>query len=462
MEHVTEKRSRWRPIRRAAGLQCSSLTTTGTITATTGTPRLPLALQPGTPDPTGPAPRLSRTDTPGRMRILALAVAVVAALSGVVGSSVLTSRTSELSTARDDAAQLERLESVRTAVVEADALAAAAYLAGGLEPPARRAEYEERLDAAQRGLAAAAARATGDESVRLGGVASALSQASGLVEQARANSRQGFPVGAAYQRSASALIRAEVLPVLDEIAGETGDRTVDAVGSGNLTVGLLWLCAVVALAVIGVASWWMLRRTNRVVNIGLAAAAMIIAGITVLSSVVVGSSTSTAVDTIDVPYRAATSYARARTAAFDARSNEALTLIARGNGGAFETRWQQLSAEATAYLERVVELDGVRGGGVADSFAGYLEAHGEVRQLDDDGRHDEAVARAQQIGIDDWFGRFDVDSAAALDELAATVDADLGDARSGVSWLRWTVLGAGLIAAVAAFAGVARRIQEYR
>ena len=42
-----------------------------------------------------------------------------------------------------------------------------------------------------------------------------------LIEQSRANSRQGFPVGAAYQRNASALIRSDVLPGLDSIATAT-------------------------------------------------------------------------------------------------------------------------------------------------------------------------------------------------------------------------------------------------
>ena len=54
--------------------------------------------------------------------------------------------------------------------------------------------------------------------------------------------------------------------------------------------------------------------------------------------------------TRDGVYAATRSTAQARIAGFDAKSNESLTLIARGSGAAFEKAWQASSAAVTAQL----------------------------------------------------------------------------------------------------------------
>lgn len=397
------------------------------------------------------------------MRVWSIAVAILAVVFGIVGSTAIANRATDLADARDAAAQLERLESVRTAVVEADSLAASAYLEGGLESPERRATYEARLDAAQSGLTSASARATETEVARLGDVASALTTAAGLIEQSRANSRQGFPVGAAYQRNASALVRTDVLPAVDSIATATAARTTDEVDRGIRAQLLLWIPALVVLALIGVASVWLLRRTRRVVNVGLAVAALAVLGSTGFASSVMASSTSSAEDTLDGSYAGATAFAQARTAAFDARSNEALTLIARGNGAAFETRWQQQAAQVTARLTDATKADAADGGQAADGFRSYGDQHEQIRSLDDAGDYDTAVDQALAIGGGgDGFSQFDDASRTGLETLSSDTDAALADARNSVSGHRWLVLVAGFVAAAAAFAGFARRIQEYR
>ncbi len=109
-----------RSVRPQPGLQCWAVT----MTATTPSPAVPAL------GAVGPErrPSLLRTDTPGRMRVCSIAVAVVTVIFGIVGSTAIANRATDLGDARDAAAQLERLESVRTAVVEADSLAASAYL----------------------------------------------------------------------------------------------------------------------------------------------------------------------------------------------------------------------------------------------------------------------------------------------------------------------------------------------
>lgn len=449
-------------------LQCGADMTATAPLPTTSTGSLPTAGPPGRSS-AGPARGeqrhgLVRTDTPGQMRMWSIAAAIVAALFGIIGSGVVADRSADLATARDSAAQLERLESVRTAVVEADSLASSAYLEGGLESPERRSTYEDRLNNAQSGLVSAAASAAStDESDRLGNVGSALTAAGGLVEQARANSRQGFPVGAAYQRNASALIRSDVLPVLDSLATAAADRSADEVEHSVSGQVIIWISAAVALAVLFAASRWLLRRTRRVVNIGVGAAALLVLGITAFASIVMASSSNSAASTLNGPYAGATAFAQARTAAFDAKSNEALTLIARGNGARFEDRWQQLAAQATNRLMSAADSGYSNGPRARDAFADYVAQHVKIRGLDDGGQYDEAVKQALAAGsANDGFARFDQASGAGLETLSAQTNDALTSAGADIGDLRWVVLIGGLVAAAAAFGGFARRIQEYR
>jgi len=403
------------------------------------------------------------------MRIGAIATAVVAVLFGIIGSATVADRTNSLGHAGDAAAQLTRLEAVRTAVVEADSLAASAYLSGGLEPPGRRETYEARLASAQSGLVDVSGSATANESVALGGVGSALTTASGLVEQARANSRQGFPVGAAYQRQASALVRSDVLPALDEIAAATATRTTDEVEGGTASQLYLWLAGLAALAALALGTVWLSGLTKRTVNIGLAIATLTVFGFTAFASSVMASSGSTANDTVKGPYAAATAFAQARTAAFDAKSNEALTLIARGNGAAFEERWVEQADEATRQLDIAAGLDPSAGRDAADAWASYRADHEAIRAFDDEGKYDEAVVAALAIGATDdgtaapdGFATFDTESRSGLEVAAITVNSRLADADEALAIHRWLILFAGLFAAGAAYGGFTRRIQEYR
>ncbi|HQF95490.1 MAG TPA: hypothetical protein PLS46_15085, partial [Microthrixaceae bacterium] len=70
-----------------------------TMTATTPSPAVPAV---GAAGAAGPErrPSLLRTDTPGRMRVWSIAVAVVAVIFGIVGSTAIANRATDLGDAR--------------------------------------------------------------------------------------------------------------------------------------------------------------------------------------------------------------------------------------------------------------------------------------------------------------------------------------------------------------------------
>src|SRR5439155_19808012 len=96
----------------------------------------------------------------------------------------------------------------------ADASAANSFLAGGVEPSDQRARYLANTRQAQDELAKAAAG--GGASVKATDATRTIAESSatyvGLVESARANNRQGFPVGAGYSGRPGDLVNKRTLP----------------------------------------------------------------------------------------------------------------------------------------------------------------------------------------------------------------------------------------------------------
>ena len=85
--------------------------------------------------------------------------------------------------------------------------------------------------------------------------------------------------------------------------------------------------------------------------------------------------------------------ADARIEANNAKSNESLTLIARGSGQAFETAWKS-SADSVAGNLRTPE----RQPELASQWQAYVDVHTQIRKLDDGGQWDKAVALATGSG----------------------------------------------------------------
>ena len=162
-------------------------------------------------------------------------------------------------------------------------------------------------------------------------ISAQLSAYTGLVESARANNRQGFPIGSAYLREASSLMQTALLPGAEKIYARnlaTVDEDQRAVGSVPI-VALVLL--VLVLATIGVGSVIVFARTNRQFNIGLVVAAAAV--LLVIVWIVVA--TRLAAGDIEHSRTEGTArfgqLAKARILAEQARTDETLQLIARGD-----------------------------------------------------------------------------------------------------------------------------------
>ncbi|TDD18190.1 hypothetical protein E1218_26485 [Kribbella turkmenica] len=418
----------------------------------------PTAQQPGSTPARGPVARWFE-GTPGRMRAFLILTAVMSVVFGLSAAQGFRQADGALTRAEANAAQLVRIQAIHTNLVSANADATNAFLVGGLEPPDQRRHFVDSLAGAAR-LIAEAATAQPADTAALGALNQTLITYDGLIEQARANNRQGLPIGSQYLRDANAVLQNDSLPLVKALVQaneERVDTEFDGIGQGNLWVVIAGL---LTLVVFFVTLRWLARRTHRYVNVPIAAGAVLVLLTMVVGGVALSSASSKADETRSGAYDRTLALSRARIAAYDAKSNESLTLIARGSGDAFDKAY---NASAAAVVEQLGKLNEA---GLRSQWNAYDQMHKEVRSQDTKGDWDEAVAlavgRTNGANSVAAFTAFDTSSGDRLQATSGEVSTSLTDARDGLPPIGWLGLPIGIAAALLVAWGMSQRLEEYR
>ncbi len=418
--------------------------------------------------------------TPGRLRLAAALIAIGAVLFGVVGTSAVSHRRAA---ARSAATVTEPLlvtaEGLYASLSDADATAATTFLTGGLEPPARRQRYAADLRSASEQFATLARQATasGPTSAAVRTIATELPVYTGLVETARANNRQGYPVGAAYLRQASALMREQLLPAANRLYEVEARRLSHDYRSGvsSWTIVAVIAIAALMLGLLIVVQVALARLTHRTFNVPLVLASVIVLGLAawMLTALVeeqnaLSRAQHTGSDPVQV-------LSAARVMALRAQGDEGLALVARGGGEAslqdFQAATARLgsSSQASTLLGVAAQIASSEGsaGPVQDlssSLAEYLSVHRRVAALETNGRFNEAVAlavgpTAQELPISDALNSGIGEQISAAQSRFSAAASDATSSLGGL-WLAIPLLTV-LFAALALF-GVQLRLKEYR
>jgi hypothetical protein len=410
-----------------------------------------------------PVPQRGGRDTPSRMRLVSAALVVVGLLVGLAAGQSFFAADRALGRASDNAAQLVRLQEIQVSLVRADADATNAFLVGGLEPVEQRQDYDQAVARASE-LVAYAARAQAADGDALAALNAAIQDYVATIQLARANNRQAFPVGAQYLKNASSGLREVALPLLGALEEANRARAEAEFSTARLSWVAGVTAAVLGLGGVAVASVWLARRTHRYLNVPVVGAAVVILVVLVASAVVLGSVAGTVGRVQDGSYAASRALSDARTAAFDAKSNESLTLISRGSGAAFEEAWAASADTTSSRLSDAVDLGDVSAD-LQASWSSYADLHVQIRTLDDAGSWDEAVAAAtsrEDGSANAAFTSFDVSSGQELADESDATSTALRGAGSGLAVGAWLAIVAGLLAAVLAWRGLSERIEEYR
>ncbi|MDX6281161.1 MAG: hypothetical protein QOH03_2232 [Kribbellaceae bacterium] len=442
------------------------MTQTASAPPATRSPVVPQAATPGLPTPPTvqrqPGGRVAQLfeGTPGRMRAMLILAAVFSVVFGLAAAQGFNQSDGALGRAEANTAQLVRIQAIHTNLVSANADATNAFLVGGLEPPAQRQHFTDSMTTAAKLISEAATAQPADQKA-LGELNVTLLTYQGLIEQARANNRQGLPLGSQYLKDASATLQEDSLPLLNALvdANQTRVNTeFDGVSKGNIW---LILGGLLALVVLGFALWWLAKRTHRYLNLPVAAAAVLVLLTMVIGGASLAGASSAAKDTRKNAYADTLALSQARISAYDAKSNESLTLIARGSGGSFEEDWK---ASANNTSDRLRDVSDVAPG-LGSAWDNYRDVHVEIRKSDDDGAWDKAVDQAigSRSGTSNaTFKTFDDQSAGKLADFSDQTRSELTDARDGLPPIGWLGLPIGIAAALLAAWGFSQRLEEYR
>ena len=434
--------------------------------------------------------RLEGATTPARLRLL-LALLILLSLAWGVLAALTADQ--HASAAADVVAVSEPLsldaEQIYTSLSDADATAASAFLAGGLEPAAARQRYQAditeaaiRIEAASALVGSSAARAelpghlanqasaadsaVGDDLAMLSGQLPAYTDEVGT---ARADNRLGLPLGAAYLREASALLRGTLLPAASDIY--TRESALLTSSSAQATGLPLMVIAVVAGLGLGYvlyrSSRWLSRHTHRVVNYGLLLAAL--AGLVSLVWLA-GSFVAGRGDLLHAQQQGsgpAQAFARADVAALRAHADESLTLIDNSGDDSYQKDYlaqQKLLGPGPGTLlaqAAAVKGDGQAGDVAAEAQAWY-QAHAALRAKDDAGNHGDAVRSALTGDAATSFARLSATLNEGIETHQAVFAASARGGRDAFTGLAVGMIVASLVMVAGCTWGLSRRLAEYR
>ena len=423
--------------------------------------------------------------TPGQLRAESIAVVVSALLAGLLASLVIADQAGNTRRIADEAEPaILNARQIQTSLAEANAAAATAFLVGGVEDSAQRSTYESSLQTATEALeqatrlvdepqAVPSESEDGAEPTIPATLSSNIVDYSGLIETARANNRQGFPVSAAYLNEASALLEEEVYPQTDAIANGAASRYLDSYNRQRglaLVLGILAIVLVIVVVLMLVYVQFQLRRRfNRTLNLPLLGATLVAAGLALWMTSATTSQLSHLTDARDDGYAGTRLYLDLRGTGFGAKADQARFLIARGAGDGFNDDFEQRSAIIDGLRAdfdlHAEDSDTPRASELAvEAFAAwdsYAAVHQQIVAADESGDRVAAVELAQtDAGAS--FERFDLATADALEANDRQFDAEMNAAERATRWLRFGSLVAAVVVAGLAAYGIQLRIDEYR
>lgn len=431
----------------------------------------------------GSAIRRQLATTPGRLRLAAVLLTLGAIVFGAITSTAAGTRSSAVDDIATTESRLVRAVDVSASLSDAHATAAFSFLVGGTEPASFRSGYERELQAAAVGLVDLAGEAGAASGPAVRRITERLPVYSGLIDSARANQRQGFPVAGAYLRRASREMRLQMLPRARELYAIEADRLIAGYRAGvsGSTMLAVILAAVGMLALLTATQIYLARATRRIINPPLALATVILIALTTWIVAAFATeqhhlSKAQSDGSDPVELLTATSILASR-----AQANESVALSSRGGGEeekrladvdrGFRALVQPIGSPSAGSARDAGGLLAVASSGTGHSTAAIDAIYAAYRRYR--GAHDEVVALEREGDFTEAVKRATVSTKAAADALDAVLAREVASAQrrfgSEVADARGNLdgLGAGIpllaaLSGVLALLGVRMRLEEYR
>ena len=420
----------------------------------------------------------SRT-TPALLRLCALVILVTIVAAW---AAAWTGATHRRSTVHAIGTRTEPLiveaQQIHAALSDADASAAHAFLAGGAGSATAQTRYQASLSAGANAILAAEQGQTSPaDRAALTSISQQLPVYAGLVGEASALNRQNLPLGAAYLRDASSLMQSTILTATDSITTSNANRLDRGYRSATRSrdVTLLLVAAIAAAIALIVTQALVLSRSNRILNLPLLVATIVVVGAVVWVVASFSTQRSDMVRARDQGFVPSSLLSEARVLAFRADGDQSLSVIARGDGAAFDAdfntamTWMGFppgSRPASGALTDALHAPGASAvapqvSTAVSAIEAYTATNADIHSAVAAGNFPGAVALVGGPSAA-AFGRFD---AAASNALAASQQRFVSGVTAAdhrVRNLAALVTVAALLAAALTILGLQLRIREYR
>lgn len=416
--------------------------------------------------------------SPGRITTVAF-VLVIAILAA--GLSVVANTNNRQTALADLSAQSEPManatQHLYSALSVADSSANTAFSLGlGTNDFDLRSDYDDAI--AQASIAGTRAAAgitdvTGAQMQEIVEIQRLMPLYTGLIESARTNSRQGNPVGVTYLIEASELMQSEILPAAAELyrlsSMQVAEERVGQTGLPWVPISGLFAAVLMLVAT----QWWLIRRTRRLINPGLASATVLmIAALGAISVLPItvwrGSDSIRQAPPVEL-------LTEARITAQQTRAAETLDLVNRRTTEAQEfntstTTVDELIAEAADTTGGIGENgESVRDQAILDASAAlnqWRAAHNQMVDHRNEGDYDAATAIATGEGLDGYsastaFAELDDSLQVAIAESRADLRARIEDARAATAALSSIVVLISIVSTTCVAFGFRQPMLEY-
>ncbi len=394
--------------------------------------------------------------TPGRLVLTSVLVVIGAVCFGVIATGAEQSRERAMRAARTGTEPLlVHAVNLYTALSDANATVATGLLAGGLEPPAKRARYLHDLRVASESLTAltgeGATSASAPAALRT--VADQLPIYSGLVETARANNRQGFPIGAAYLRQAAGLLTSSILPAADRLYATEAQRLDDDYRTGTSTASLVALlgAVAVALALLLLAQRFVARVSRRILNVLLVLATVALVAVSAWAVIGLISEQNALAAAQHKGSDSVELLSAANVLLSRAQGDLSLALVSRGTDVS--------DPEDLTRVKHVLATSGLAHR-IGPSFPSYLSVTKRIQDLEDGGELGPAIALEPTAS--DMSGSLSKGLAARITAAQKRFTTSATDASSALSGLGLAIPLVTALVAILALLGLRQRINEYR
>lgn len=394
-------------------------------------------------------PERGTATTPRRLglaRLTHLALALVLGVGSVVTAGQLDQREA---LAEVHAAQYVRTAVIETQLLTAHAAASRASLSGAAE---QVTQTRAALDEASTQIVEVAAEETGDTAA-LGVIGHHLLRYAEALE--RAQLLRGTPEGRAALASANELLRTDLLPAVHQLQQSHSASTAGVVWWMWLLPVLAWLTVAAILAI----SWYTARVSRRVVNPGLAAAAVATLVLAVSSGNLVAAHNAGTAGSVGAEFTSVQELTTAQRSGIGA-------FAALANGVATQSWTTQDAGEYTASLgEAATILAASPYDATATSLTAMTRANEQVAAAAGAKDWEKAGTLLKQSTASDPA----TVAASFLASSQDSVEDALGNLRSavraqGAQTTGFAVLAAicALISAIAGALGLQQRLKEYR